>query len=306
MSSKRSALRNTLEYWCYLAARRVAALLGRRALARLGTVLGDLYHLLGRSRRRILERNLALALPELDAPARARLAREVARHFGRVGLDAIRQQRLGPEALMAEVEIIGREHLDEALAEGRGVFLLSAHIGSWEVAALIAGLLIETGFAVVNRPLDNPRLERALAGIRERFGNRALGKHRVARDMLRQLRSGGAVGILIDQRSRVREAVEVPFFGHPAWTHPILARLALHTSAPVVPIWGVWVGPGRYQVIFGEPVRAEALPEAERTELALTARLLAITEQIIREHPEQWLWYHDRWRPRRKAEAGGS
>ncbi len=300
MSGRRSALRNRVEYAGYRAARALARSAGPRMVARLGSGLGRLYHRVGRRRRAILDFNLGLAFPELDEATRRALGTAVARHFGRVTLDALRIQRLSPEELLAEVEVVGKDNLERALEMEKGVFLLSAHIGSWEVAALVAGLLIPAGFAVVNRPLDNDLLEAELERLRGLFGNRALGKQNITRSMLKQLRRGGAVGILIDQRVLEDEGIQVQFFGHPAWTHPALARFAARSGAPVVPIWGLWDGPGKYTVRFDTPLIPGELSEAEQGEVPLTTRLTAINEGVIRERPEQWLWYHDRWRQLRQ------
>jgi KDO2-lipid IV(A) lauroyltransferase len=302
MAKNRSALRNRLEYGAYLAARTVAGTVSPAALARIGDALGTVYSLVGGERRRVLRYNLSHALPELDPAARRRLGRAVARHFARVTLDALRHRRLRPEELLAEVNVVGREHLERAMAEGRGGFVLSAHIGAWEVAALVAGLLLPQGLAVVNRPLDNPLLEAELARLRGLYGNRSLGKRGVARDILRELKAGGVVGILIDQRARKDDAVSAPMFGLPSRTHPILARLALRTGAPVVPLWGLWDGPGRTTVRFDPQVD----PQPGDDEVALTARYNQAIEAVIRERPEQWLWYHDRWRPLRVGESPGS
>ncbi len=303
MRTVRSRLRNRCEYLAYLGARALAHRVGPVALARLGTLCGELYLVSGRRRRKIIDFNLGLAFPELDRNGKKRLARRVARHFGRVSLDALRVQRLGPEELLREVRVEGRENLRGALQRGQGLFLLSAHIGSWEVAALVAGLLIPQGFAMVNRPLDNPLLETELARLRGPFGNRALGKDSVTRDMLRQLRAGGGLGILIDQRTLEREGVQVPFFGQPSWTHAGLGRLFARTGAPVVPIWGLWDGPGRYTVRFDPPLLREEIARDQRDVVSLTARFMAIIEQVIRERPEQWLWFHDRWRQLRAQRA---
>ena len=119
----------------------------------------------------------------------------------------------------------------EAVERGRGVFFLTAHIGSWEVAALVTGLKLEAGLAVVNRPLDNPLLECELDRLRKLYGNHVFGKRNMLREMMKQLKKGGGVGILIDQRVHPDQGVEVPFFGHPAWTHPVLARMAVKTGA---------------------------------------------------------------------------
>jgi KDO2-lipid IV(A) lauroyltransferase len=90
--------------------------------------------------------------------------------------------------------------------------------------------------------------------------------------------------------------VEVPFFGQPTWTHPVLARFARRTRAPVVPTFAVWEGPGRYSLRYGEVIDVDELPPAEREDLPLTARFSAVTEAAIRGRPDQWLWFHDRWR----------
>lgn len=298
MSTRRTPFRNWLEYGTYVVARTVARALSPRALARVGSALGALYDVFPGSRRRVLRLNLGRALPELDSATRLRLQREVPRHFGRIALDALRRPHLTPEQLLSEVTVVGREHLDGLVAAGRGGLLLSAHIGSWEVAALVAGLLLPQGLAVVNRPLDNPLLEAELARLRGLYGNRSLGNRGVVRAILRELQRGGVVGILIDQRAVDDQAVTVPLFGLPSRTHPILARLALHTGAPVVPIWGLWDGPAQITVRFDPPVT----PEPGADELALTARYNRVIEGVIRERPEQWMWYHDRWRPLRLDE----
>ena len=296
MSKDRSALRNHVEYGAFRIARWMTGWLSPAGLAGIGDALGNLYSIVGGRRRKIIDFNLALAFPEMTDSERRQLARAVARHFGRSTLDAIRIQRLRPEELLAAVEIEGWEHVEQAAALGRGVFFLTAHMGSWEVAALVTGLKLEAGLSLINRPLDNPLLEVELDRLRKLYGNHVFGKHNIAREMLRQLKSGGGVGILIDQRVREDQGIEVPFFGHPAWTHQILARVARKTGAPVVPTFALRDAPGRYTLRYEAPLTAEDLTEAEVEDVPLTARYMAVLEAAIRDRPEQWLWYHDRWK----------
>ena len=296
MSKNRSALRNHLEFAAYRFMSGVTGILSPAALARLGDALGTLYSMVGGQRRQIVDFNLKLAYPEKSDAKRRLMARSVARHISNSALDAIRIQRLQPEELLASVEISGRENIDKALSLGRGVIFVTAHIGVWEVIALVTGLELENGLAVVNRPLDNPYLEAELDRFRSLYGNRVFGKRNIAREMLKQLKRGGGVGILIDQKVREDQGVEVPFFGHPAWTHPILARMVRKTKAPVVPIFGFREGPGRYSLRWDEPILIDDLAESEQEDVPLTARFTAILEAAIRERPEQWLWYHDRWK----------
>ena len=296
MSKNRSALRNRVEFAAYRMARGLVRILPPRGLARVGDALGSLYAMTGGRRREIIDFNLELAFPEKSPSERRRLARAVARHFARSALDAIRIQGLEPAALLATVDITGWENAERALVRNRGVFFLTAHIGSWEVAALVTGLRLEKGLAVVNRPLDNPLLERELDRLRKLYGNHVFGKHNMLREMLTQLKRGGGVGILIDQRVSPDQGVEVPFFGHPAWTHPVLARMASKTGAAVVPTFALRTGPGAYTLRYEEPVVADELSEVERGDVALTTRYVKILEDGIRANPDQWLWYHDRWK----------
>ena len=296
MSKDRSAFRNRVEFAAFRMARGLTGLLSPAGLARVGDVVGNFYASLGGRRRQIIDFNLGLAFPKMSDDERRALARAVTRHFARSALDAIRLQRLRPEELLAAVEITGIENLENAIAGGRGAFFLTAHIGSWEVAALVTGLKVEAGLSVVNRPLDNPLLEVELDRLRKLYGNHVFGKHNIVREVLAQLKKGGGVGILIDQRVREDQGVEVPFFGHPAWTPGILARMTRKTGAPVVPTFALRDKPGHYHLRYDEPVTVDGLSDAELEDGPLTARYMAILEQAIRAHPDQWLWYHDRWK----------
>ncbi len=301
MSKDRSILRNRAEFAAFRAARTLTGALPSRAVAWLGGALGTLFSLAGGRRREIIDFNLKLAYPGSNEAERRTLARAVACHFARSALDAVRLQSLQPAELLASVEIDGWDHVDGAIAGGRGAFFLTAHLGSWEVAALVTGLKLAGGLSVVNRPLDNPFLEGELDRLRKQYGNRVFGKHNIAREMLRQLKQGGGVGILIDQRVGEDVGVAVPFFGHPAWTHPVLARVARKTGAPVVPTFAIRQGAGRYALRYEAPILVDELAAAEREDEALTARFLGILEVAIRKNPDQWLWYHDRWRQLRVA-----
>jgi Kdo2-lipid IVA lauroyltransferase/acyltransferase len=300
VSKQRSALRNRFEFWLYRLVRVVVGVLSPAASARLGTVVGSLFYRLSRRRRAIIDFNLELAFPEMTAAERLDMAREVSRHFGRVAFDAIRLQGLTPDELRAEVTVEGREHLDRALDSGRGFFLLGAHLGSWEASALMTGMLIPDGIALIHRPLDNPLLDDELKRLRATFGNRGLGKSNISRGVMQAIKEGRVVGILIDQRPRDVD-FEVPFFGHPAKTHPVLARFVRKTGAVVVPVFGYWDDPARYTVVIHEAIDPALLSDEELEDGPLTERFMAVTEAAIRHRPEQWLWYHDRWRQLREG-----
>jgi KDO2-lipid IV(A) lauroyltransferase len=298
----RSALRNHAEFAAYRLARALAGMLGPRSSSSLGEALGGVFWRLGARRREILRFNLSLAFPELSEDERFELERAVSRHFGRAILDGLRLQGMSAENVRRFIRVSGEHNIPPAAELGRGLFYLSAHIGLWELGGIVIGEVRPEEMKVINRPLDNPMLDAELARFRGISGNIVIGKANIALGVIRQLKRGGAVGILIDQRVGEDVAVEVPFFGQPTRTHPILARMVLRTRAPVVPMFSLWEAPGRYEVRFGEPVIPDSLASSDLDEVALTARYSAIVEAVIREHPEQWLWYHDRWRHLRESQ----
>ena len=276
------------------AARRAAAAAARLALA------------IGPSRRRILLQNLTAAFPEKGREEIEDIARRSVEGFAASLVDFLETARLSAEEVRSRVTIAGAEHLAAARARGKGVFLLSAHFGSWEIAALAAGLMGEP-IALLVRTLDNPLLEEELARLRRRFGNRPIPKKEAARELLRTMSRNESVAILVDQNVIPREAIYVPFFGRLAATTPALALLHLKTGASVVPVFMWPEGAGRYRMEFERPLLAEEFggPEVERDERVrrATARYMDVIEAAIRREPQAWLWIHDRWKSRPPEES---
>jgi KDO2-lipid IV(A) lauroyltransferase len=242
---------------------------------------------------------MELALPEIPAPERRRLVRECFRHFGAALCDAVSSTRFSATELCHLFTLEGWEHLDEAESRGRGIFILSAHLGFWELVPPMIGLT-RGRMDIVMRPADNPWLDRELRSLRERFGNATIAKRGAARRMLEALREKGRVGILIDQRVQEKEGIAVPFFGRPALTSTVLARLSLRTGAAVVPIAAYPEPGGRYRIVVGTPILPDEGAEGDEAVAALTRRYLEAAEGDIRRHPTLWLWMHRRWDERKK------
>ena len=298
---KRSALRHRLEFEAFRLAVGAVRLLPEGSAASLGRLLARAFFRLARARRRVLFRNLLASFPEKPASEIAAIARGCVETFGATFLDFLVASDLPREEFMRRAPVTGVEHLEAARARGRGVFLLSAHFGSWEIGALAVGLLSEPIASIV-RPLDNPLLEAELARRRTRFGNRLIAKKEAARDVLKAMRANETVAILIDQNVLERDAVFVPFFGRLAATTPALALFQLKTGAAVLPVFTWPVGGGRYETRFEPPVWPEEfeLPGADRAERVrrATERYMQVTEEAVRTLPTAWLWMHNRWRTR--------
>jgi KDO2-lipid IV(A) lauroyltransferase len=283
------------------------ALLPRAARERLGRSAARL-GVRAAGRTGILRDNLAAAFPEKGSDEIARIARASAESFGEAFVDFLEVSAMSEEEIRSRIRVVGEENLQDARARGKGVFILSAHIGGWELGAIRAGLLGEP-IAPVVRPLDNPLLEAELAKRRTRFGNQPIAKRAAARDILRALRDRRTVAILVDQNVLAREAVFVPFFRRLAATTPALALFQLKTDAPVVPVFTWPEGGGRYRLEFEKPIYADefrAGSDREEGVRKATARYMEVTEAAIRKAPAAWLWAHNRWRTRPPpgAEAG--
>ncbi len=265
-----------------------------------GRAAARVFFLFARSRRSILRHNLEQAFPERDPTEIGSIERACVENLGAAFMEFLESSRLSREQVLSRVTLAGEENFARARARGRGVFLLSAHFGSWEIGAIRAGLIAEPIASVV-RPLDNPLLEAELEFRRTHLGNRVIRKKDAAREILRAIRARQTVAILIDQNVIPAEAVFVPFFGRPAATTPSLALLQMKTDAAVVPVFTWPLGGGRYRLQFEKPILAEEFAPAggrEERVLAATARYMAVTEEAVRANPGAWLWMHNRWRTR--------
>lgn len=259
-----------------------------------GRRLGDLLWLVLPGRRAVALDNLRRSFgAERSAAEIRQLAR---RSFQNVGMNLVEGccYFLRPtQVMLSRVRMEGREHLQAAAARGRGVLILTAHFGNWELLAAAHGLS-GLPLSIVTRPLDYPLLDDLAARFRRRSGAELIVKRQAVREVLTALRRQRMVGILLDQNATRAEGVFVPFFGSPASTSKGLALLALRTGAPVVPIFLRREPDGRHCMDVGAAVP----PPADGQIATYTSAFNRVLEATIRRTPEQWFWMHDRWRTR--------
>jgi KDO2-lipid IV(A) lauroyltransferase len=291
-------MRHRLEYalaWC--AVKAIGAL--PRPLARLvGTSLGQLIYLLHSKLRRVGMRNLALAFPEKTTSERRKIVRKVFISLGRQFAEVCLFPKYTGENVSRTVAYDGYENFDRASQRGKGVLFLTGHIGGWELSAFSHSLYGHP-LHFVMRPLDNPYLDSLVRRYRTMHGNTPILKHDPARELLRAMRAGATVGILMDTNMTPPEGVFVDFFGIPACTASGLARIALRTDAAVVPGFTVWDPVLRkYRLRFEPPVPLIRTGNNEADIIANTAKFTKVIEDVVRRYPDQWLWVHRRWKTR--------
>jgi KDO2-lipid IV(A) lauroyltransferase len=297
-------MRKNLEYWLM---RTVAGVLGwvPRGLARLvaGGIAFSFYWAHGRLRR-VGMRNLDLGLPELSEAERKRILRGVYRHLGWQLVEFCRMSRYTAENTRNWINTEGLEHYLAAKARGNGVLIVTGHLGTWELSSFYHSLM---GYpmGMVIRRLDNRLLDEYVNSIRCLHGNCVLHKDDFARDLLRAMRAGDTVGILMDTNMTPPQGVFVDFFGLQACTASGLARVALKTGAAALPGFMVWEPKERRYVLhFGPELNFKRSGNAEADILAATQQCNDAIEGWIRRYPDQWLWIHRRWKTRPAGEAG--
>ncbi len=294
---QRSAIRNSVEYCLALGVIKSLewsplSVANRLALAYARVLDRSLPRL-----RRVAERNLSLALPELDEAGRREIADGVFRSIARVLISFARFPSIRRGNLERWIRCEGAEHVEEAFHRGRGVLFATAHFGNWELSAF-AHALFRAPMNVVVRPLDNPLIDALVERRRALSGNRPVLKKDFARAILKALSANEAVGILVDQNSSLDSGVFVDFFGIPACATTGLAKIAAHSGATVIPGFAVWrEEERRYVLRFYPPV--EITGDAARDTQTLQSRL----EEVIRADPGQWLWIHRRWKTRPAGEG---
>ena len=269
--------------------------LPRRLVLVVGRTLGRLWGALDRRHLEVAASNLRRAFPEWDEARVQATARGVYGHFGTVLLDLLWMEGRPAGELLALADLEGVEHLQAARAAGRGVIAPAGHLGNWEIQA-VASVPLVGKVAMIARPLDNPALDRRLVGLRTSTGNAVIYKQKALARVVKTIREGGIVAILIDQNVQAKDGIFVSFFGRPACTTTVAAALALKTGCAIVPVRCLLQPSGRYRMVYGPPIEWAGTGRRDEDVAALTQHLTSIIEGWVRETPEQWLWLHRRWK----------
>jgi len=246
--------------------------------------------------RRVGRYNLAMALPEKSPQEHEAIIDGVFRSIGRVLLAIARFPSINRDTVAQWIHYYGYEHFEIAMARGKGVLFATGHLGNWELSAF-SHAIMSAPMGVVVRPLDNPRLDAFVERRRGMSGNHLISKRDFARPILQALRRNDAVGILVDQNVVPEAGAFVDFFGIPACSGTTFAKIAARSGAAVIPGFAFWSDAEQRHILH-------FYPEVPITGdvAADTAAIQQAVERAIREHPDQWLWIHRRWKTRPPGE----
>ncbi|BAF72890.1 conserved hypothetical protein [Sulfurovum sp. NBC37-1] len=250
------------------------------------------FYYLSRSRREITKQNLAAAFPNKSRKEIEILAKEVYVELSKTVSEIF---LMLSNRFPIDDAIINKEEALVKLASLKqlyptGWIMITAHFSNWELLAQFLGKH-DYSMVVIGREGDNKKIDSKITTpFRERFNNRSVHKRKAAVTIMKTLKKGGIVGILIDQKVMEHEGIKVKFFGRDVYATPLVATMKNKLDIQVIPMFLPRVSNGKYELLVGDPV------EADDDIASMTQAYNDEMEKIIRKYPAQWFWMHNRWK----------
>ena len=293
-------MRYQLERFLFWLVRILAGVTPRGAFLAAGRIFGRVAHLLDHRHRKVAYDNFAIAFPDASSDEARQTIISCYKFFGSYLFDMLTHFPKFRSERNEEFEFEGLEHLEKAYTRGKGVIILTGHLGAWELMGMAHG---SKGFAlgVIARRLDNPYLNVLLDTLRTSTGNFVIYKTEGFRPLLKAMTENKGIAMLIDQNVISDDRIFVDFFGKPASTTPALALLKLKTDAALIPAFAIPVTGNRYRFVYKPPLEISRTGDRKTDVKNLTQACTAVIEEQIRQNPFCWLWMHCRWKTRPEA-----
>lgn len=287
----------TLKDYCYAFTAKCIgqciAWLPRKLALSIGVYLATTVFLLSRREKGRAFKHLTQSLGVEQLIAK-QLVRRSFQNLGKNLMEFMQLPRMSAETIRQLVTFEGREHIDKALAQGRGAIILTAHFGNWE---LLGASIIVNGYTIrgVTRQLRSKRLDTIVSSHREKVGWQGIDRDKSIREVLRCLNRNELIAILADVDTRIR-GIFVDFFGRPAYTPYSPVAIGLKTGAAILPTFIIRQPDDSHRVIVEPPLPLQRSGTKEENLLVNTQRFTKVIESYIRRYPEQWIWMHERWK----------
>jgi len=287
--------KNNLEFFLWKFFDRLINFVGIKRIPTFARLLSGLFFNVIPLRRSLVINNLSKAFPEKSAVEIKKLARENYNSTTITFMELLILRRTHSDDITKMVDCNNIELVNQRIAENRGVLLLTAHLGNWELGALYIGIVTNSEINVLVKRQRNHYVADWMTELRERFGNREVTLGASIRELIKTLSQGGSIGIVGDQRGP-RDGIRVNYFNQPTLTFPGFAVLALKKKVPILVALSRRDSKGKYIIDITE-IGFDNLPENNQDAIKeLNQRYMAIVEEAVRKSPEQWLWMHNIWK----------
>ncbi len=269
------------------------SMLGENAAKKLGIGIGLFWFYFLRIRRKVVFENLNKTMATQKAD-HYRIARNAYCHFGLSAVEFLRMSTMTAESISSLVDVSGMKNYEEAYARNKGVIVVTAHIGNFDLLAA-SQTALGIPLALVSKNLHSNGMNRFWMNSRQKFGIQIFSDKGNAKKMLRHLKNGMTLALTADQRTKKeRGGVVIPFMGCPAMTGTAPAVLSAISGAPIVPVHIERQSNGRHKAFIEKLIEP---PMSKKTEncVQVMSKLNVIIEKWVRNAPEQYMWLHRRF-----------
>jgi len=249
-------------------------------------LIANFLYLIDKRRKKVVFTNLDLVFPDMNEDEKIKLAKQVYYNLVYNIFEMIKNRNITKEKLKEKVEFVGLERVKKYF--DKPVIFMTAHYGNWEIMPLAVGGLLNLPITLVVRNLDNQFLDNFFRNNREKFDIKTINKKGALKGLMKAIKEGRNIGILVDQNTAKNEGLDVEMFGLKALHTPSAALLAKKFDIPIIPVFIQREG-DKYKIIFKEPI----LEKDTQKSVQLQSKVI---EEMIKQKPEEWYWFHRRFK----------
>ena len=252
----------------------------------LSEIIAKVLFLVTKKRKKIVLTNLKLVYPDMSIKKRNKLAKKIYENFVFYFFELIKYRNITKEDLKKLIEFEGLEKVKPYL--NKPAIFITAHYGNWEIIPWVLGGILNIPMTIVVRKLDNKFLDKFFKKNREKFNVKVIEKRGALKVLMKDLRNGRSVGLLVDQNTAKSEGENVVMFGLKALHTPTAALLSKKFDVPIIPVF-VQKNGEKYKIIFKDPIIENDVKKSVQKQSD-------VIEEMIKEKPEEWYWFHRRFK----------
>ncbi|MBU2446080.1 MAG: lysophospholipid acyltransferase family protein [Bacteroidetes bacterium] len=287
-------MQNKIEFFLFNILSYFVTLFPLRVSRKLASKLAFLFYHFIPLRKEVARKNLQFVFPKFDKKKLNEVLFKSYVNFFIVLIEIFYLRVIDTESLKSMVRIKQPELIHQCLKKNKGLMFLSAHFGNWEILAASAALTIGIPYSIIVKPLRNPLVDKYINDMRCKWGNEVVRLGISVKDIYRELLSKNIIALVADQRAG-EGSMKLPLFGKETSVFVGPATLSVKTGAPILIGLAVRQKDNFYEVDLVEIKADDNLSESDKIE-QITKSYLSVLEDTIKKHPEQWLWFHDRWK----------